>query len=216
MKLKGVIFDVDGTLIDSMSIWDDIVVNLLEKRGIVPTEEFLKSVRPLAAFQSATLVREKFKLSVTNEEVFHELNTMAESYYINHIKLKPHAKELLEGFKKAGVKICIATANERYLVEAALNRLDVAEYFEFIITSTDVGAGKEEPTIFLKALELLNTKIEETIIFEDSDLAIKTAKKIGFKVVGVYDEAFADKAEVIKETADSYITSFENWHVGLS
>lgn len=213
MKLAGVIFDLDGTLIDSMTIWDDIAEEYLKMLDIEPTEGLIESLRALTVIQVAQLFCDKFQLTHSGEEILKQLNKMAEDYYTHKIPLKPHVISLLERLRKAGVKMCIATATERYLVEAALDRLGIAGYFEFIITCTEVGVGKEEPVIFNKALELLNTKIEETIIFEDSVLAVETAKKAGFTVIGVFDETFAAEADKIKKIADGYITSFDEWNI---
>lgn len=208
MVLKGAIFDLDGTLIDSMGMWDDIAIEFFDAHGITPPEGLIESLRTLTVSQTAQLINELFQLDTTAEELTEKFNKMAENHYIHHLSLKPHVIPLLNQLSETGVKMCVATATDRYLVEAVLTRLGIARYFDFIITCTEAGSGKEEPDIFNKALELLNARIEETIIFEDSDLSIKTAKKAGFTVVGVFDETFAALADEIKDIADYYINSF--------
>jgi HAD superfamily hydrolase (TIGR01509 family) len=131
------------------------------------------------------------------------------------IPLKTAVLPFLDRLYRNNVKMCIATATERELAKAALERLSAAKYFDFILTCTEAGMGKDTPEFFLKALELLNTPRHETIVFEDALHAIKSAKAAGFLVVAVYDKSSYEEQEEIKSIADIYLNSFEDWEMIL-
>lgn len=213
MKAKGLIFDLDGTLLDSMAIWNGIGEKYLKTLGLTPANDLQEKIKILSLLQSAKLLREDYQLPYSNEEICQQINALIEAQYLNFIPTKPYVHDFLQRLHLAGAKMCIATATDRYLVEAALQRLGIAGYFEFIITCGEVGCGKDEAVIFQRALELLNTAPEETIVLEDAFHAIKTAKAAGFTVIGVHDPSAAMDEAAIKSLADSYIYSFKEWEV---
>ena len=213
MKLKGVIFDLDGTLLDSMLVWANISGRYLQSVGRIPSPDLRGKIKTLSLLQSAQLLREQYQLPYTNEEICQQINALIEDQYLSFVSLKPHVLDFLQRLNKAGVKMCIATATDRYLVEAALKRLEIAEYFSFIVTCGEVGCGKDESVIFHKALELLNTQLNETVIFEDALHAIMSAKVAGFMVVGVQDSSAETDKDEIMAIADRYIYSFKEWEV---
>jgi len=121
---------------------------------------------------------------------------IVDDFYRYEAQLKPHLKEFLAQLHETGVKMCIATATERSLVEAALARCGVLDYFSEIFTCSSVGAGKDEPTIYREALNFLGTDRTNTMVFEDSLHALTTAKKDGFYTTAVYDSHEENQEEI--------------------
>lgn len=205
--IKGAIFDLDGTLLDSMFIWDTIGENYLRSIGKEPREDLKKTFETYSLEQAARYYREHYGVALSVEEIVNGVNRMVERYYTDVVPLKPGVAEFLTSLKAQGVRMCIATVTDRYLVEAALNRLGVRECFSEIITCASVGHGKREPYIYREALKHLETEKMETIVFEDAFYALKTAKTDGFAVVAVYDEHEIRQKE-ITALADFCIRDF--------
>ena len=185
--IRGAIFDMDGTLLDSMSAWDQLGPDYLLRKGIQPPAHLREILQPLDMQQMAACFQETFGVTDSAQTIIDEVNQMITEFYEQTAPLKPGVKEFLLRLKAEGVKMCVATATDRPLVEAALNHCGVLDLFEFLITCTEAGSGKEQPDIFLKALEQLGTPMEETLVFEDAPHAIQTAARAGFRVIGVRD-----------------------------
>lgn len=211
MNLKGAIFDLDGTLLDSMPLWDHVGEDYLREQGITPEEGLKERFIAMSLFQAAQYFQEHYRVPYTEDEISDQINALIERYYRYELPLKPHAAEFLQKLGKAGVKMCVATATDRHLVEAALKRLGIADHFQCIFTCSEVGCGKDEPIIFHKALETLGTGLEDTYVFEDALYAIRTAKAAGFHIAGVYDAASAADENHIRELADRYMHTLEEW-----
>lgn len=216
--IKGAIFDLDGTLIDSMPFWDNLGIEYLRQKGCnlpMDTNEILKTLKTMSLAQSARYFKECFSLTGSEEDIIKEIIGLIESQYRLHIPLKASVVPFLDKLCRNNVKMCIATATDYDLAKAALDRLNVSKYFEFILTCTEAGAGKDDPGFFLKALKLLKTDKKETIVFEDALHAIKSAKAAGFFVAAVYDKSSEDEQQEIKLAADVYLNSFKDWRVLL-
>ncbi len=209
MKLKGAIFDLDGTLLDSMGMWYTIGDEYLMARGCTPEPGLWEKLKTLSMLQTAVYFKEEYGLQDCEEEVISQVNAMIEYKYAREVQFKPSALDFIKKLDRLGIKMCVATATDRHLVEAALKRLGSMEYFCGILTCTEVGCGKDRPLIYERALELLNTKKEETIVFEDALHAVETAKKAGFLVAGIQEAGAEEDREQIKRTADWYLTSFD-------
>lgn len=213
MKIKGAIFDLDGTLIDSMHFWDDLGAEYLRQKGIIPPNNINEVLKALSLEQSARYLKETYSITENEDEIKAEIINLIENQYRYSFPLKPYVATFLSRLYEKRVKMCIATATDRELATAALKRLGIAGYFDFILTCTEAGIGKNDPRFFLKALEMLKTPKSETIVFEDALHAIKSAKLAGLYVVAVYDKSSdGDKTE-IKSAADIYINSFEDWEM---
>ncbi len=208
-KLKAGIFDLDGTILNSMPVWVNLGADYLKSRNIVPPQNLRDILKPLSLAQAAEYFQREFGITDTISEIITQINTMLEHAYFYAVEEKPGVVNFLEDLKASDVKMCIATATDKCLVEAALKRLNIIDYFDFIITCQCVGAGKDRPDIYLEALKKLGTKIHETIIFEDALYAVETAKKAGFIVAGVYDPSAQTDMEKIKELCDYYIEDFK-------
>lgn len=205
--LKGAIFDFDGTLFDSMFIWDTAGEVYLRSIGIEPKEDLQTVLKPMSLIQSATYIREKYGVSLTVEEIMNGINHTVEEFYFHKVQPKEYVVAFLEQMKEQGVRMCIATATDRYQVEAALKRCGMDSFFSEIFTCTDVGHGKDEPVIFQKAMEYLGTTKENTVVFEDAYHAAKTAKTDGFIVVAVFDSHERKQAE-LHSISDCFIENF--------
>lgn len=203
-KIKGAIFDMDGTLLDSMPVWDGIGIQYLISLGIQPEEELTEKIKDMSFNQSVRYFQKKYGIEKSEKEMIDEINRLVEKFYFEEAELKNGMKEILLYLKEMGVKMCIATATDRYLVDNSMKNCGVREYFSEIFTCNEVGHGKDEPVIYEKALEFLGTKREETIVFEDAVYAMKTAKSAGFLVAGMYDAAEKDQRNV-RKLADYYI-----------
>lgn len=212
IKIKGAIFDLDGTLLDSMHIWDTIAEDYLKSHGITPNSDIREAVKSMSIQQVCEHFCNVYGLPLTNGEIAKGVNGMIEDFYFNHVVLKDGVPEMLNKLQSRGVKMCVATATDRYLVEAGLRRNGIFKYFSQIFTCTEVGAGKDEPDIFFHALEHLGTDIKETIVFEDALYAIKTAAEAGFIVAALYDNSAKDKQDEIKSCANYYFKSFTEWN----
>lgn len=205
--IKGAIFDLDGTLLDSMFIWDTIGEEYLRSLGKEPHEDLKETFMTLTLEEAAEYYREHYGVSLSVKEIVDGVNAMVEQTYRTKVTLKPGIAEYLAWLKENGVRMCVATVTDRYLVEETLERLGVRHYFSEIFTCAEVGFGKDKPVIYQKALEHLETEKRDTYVFEDMLFALNTAKTDGFPTVGVYDRHEAHQDD-LKELADYYIFDF--------
>lgn len=188
MKIKAVIFDLDGTLLDSMHCWEDVDRNFLLENGVEPPEGVSDIVKKMTIQNSASYFKTQFSLPQTCDEIIDRIEEMVKEQYESKIPLKNGAEELIKQLRADGIKMCVASATYNSLANAALKRLGIAESLEFILTCSDVGAGKDKPDIFYKAAERMGGSIADTIVIEDSLHCIETAANAGFKTIAVYDE----------------------------
>jgi HAD superfamily hydrolase (TIGR01509 family) len=211
IKLKGAIFDLDGTLLDSMPFWDNIGAGYLKLKGHNPPKNINEILKTMSLEQSAQYFKREYSIPGSQDEIIKEILELIENQYRWEIPLKASVIPFLYGLYRNNVKMCIATATDYELAKAALERLKVAKYFRFIFTCSEAGMGKDEPEFFIKALELLNTPKHETMVFEDSLHAIKSAKAAGFPVTAIYDKISHEDWEEIKTIANICLKSFDDW-----
>lgn len=207
MKISGAIFDFDGTLMDSMYVWENMASDYLLNRGVPPHAGLQEKFKTLSIYQAACYYRDEYGIADSPERITAEINAMVEKAYKYDVLPKAGVREFLQKLKLHGVKMCIATATDSHLIKAALSRCELSEYFGAIFTCTEIGKGKDEPDIYIAALEFMGTPKNETFVFEDAYFAVNTAKKAGFPVAGVYDkyEKNTGKIEII---SDIYIRAF--------
>jgi len=189
---KAIVFDMDGTLLDSLGMWLALDEKFLEPYGIVADEAFQREVCTMTLSVATEYMVKKFNLPMTGKEACDIYTRMVEDEYRYNLKLKPHALELLKELKARGKKMMIATANEYDIVYAAAKRNGAMDYVEGLITCSMVGEGKDSPKIYLTACEKLGIDVKDCMIFEDSYPAMETAMKAGFDVVAVYDSHSAN------------------------
>lgn len=202
--IAGAVFDVDGTLLDSMSIWDTVGADYLRSIGFEPKENLNEVFKNMSLDQAARYYQTEYGVTLSVEEITEGVNALLEDFYRHRAALKLGAGELVRELSRRGVKLCVATATDRYLVEAALERCGVLSCFGRIFTCGEVGHGKNEPHIFEAALRFLGTVREETLVFDDALYAVRTAKKAGFPVAAVYDSHEKGRDEV-RALADVYL-----------
>ena len=212
-KIKGAIFDLDGTLIDSMQMWTYVEAEYLVRLGITPSAELSKEVHKMGQLEIGEYFRTHYGVKKTAQEITDEKNAMMEVCYYEKAEIKPGVIPVLEALRLRGVKMCIATQTDRYLAEAGLKRLALSGYFERIFTGGEENTSKNRPDIFITAAKFLGTKVEETVVFEDALHAVTSAKGAGFPVVAVFDQAAAARQEEIKKLADKYYYSFEELEI---
>ena len=208
MNIKGAIFDVDGTLINSLIFWDDFYKRL--KRDYFEGREFYidpnhdRRFRTQPEAKVAEMLHEIYGLGKDSAEMLNYFKSLCFYYYKEVVELKAGVRELLTHLKEKGIKMCIATASELEYLKITFEKHGIGDYFEGIVCCSEVGAAKDKPDVFLAAEKFLGTPHEETWVFEDSLLAIETSKKAGFKVVGIYDEC-APGCDKIQSVADEFI-----------
>ena len=206
--IEGAIFDLDGTLLDSMPYWDDLGERYLRARGKTPNPDVRKYFKTLTMEGSAIYMKETYGLTESIQEIFDGVMDGIRDAYRDEIPLKPGVAEMLELFAQQGVHMCVATASERDCVDNALNRLGIMKYFSAIYTCTETGLDKNSPAIFNMALEHLGTKRERTWVFEDSLHAIEAAKQGDFPIIAINEPASAPEQEQIRSLSHVYVNSF--------
>ena len=207
MDKQFAIFDMDGTLIDSMVFWRHLASEYLHSRGVTQIhEDHPERIKPMTMSVSASLFRQEFCLSGDPEA---EMNAMMDAHYQNDIPLKPGVREYLQMLHSKGVHMCVASATAEHLMEACLTRLGVRDCFEFLLSCETVGAGKSSPLVYQESAGRLNAAPAEIAVYEDALYAVRTAKAAGFHVVGVYDDSSAGNWKTIECIADEVILNWE-------
>lgn len=210
MRLQSAIFDMDGTLLDSMPIWRDLGTSVLRGLGIEPEPETDEMLKTLSLRHGIAYCKEHYHLPQTEEELIGRVVDRVADFYQHEVQAKPGVDKFLSLLKMEGVWMYVATATDRHLAQAALRCAGIDGYFRGIVTTADVSKGKDEsPEIYERAMTRLQSNKRDTVIFEDALHAIRTAKAAGFRVAAVYDASAEDDQEEIRSLADYYIRSFE-------
>lgn len=210
MRLQSAIFDMDGTLLDSMPIWRGLGASLMREMGLAPGPELNDRLKTLSLRDGLAYCKELYHLPQTVDELADMVFDRIHDFYCERVQPKPGVERFLSLLKMEGVWMYVATATDRPLAEAALRHAGIGGYFRGVITVAEVGAGKAESAeIYERAMRRLRSNKKDTVIFEDAYHAIVTAKAAGFRVAAVYDAEEEDRQEEIRRIADYYIRSFE-------
>lgn len=209
--VEGIIFDVDGTLLNSMEIWMEMGQRYLKKFGIEAEENLGEILFDLTMEDGAEYLRSHYGLNQTVEEIHQGVNEAIFEFYEKEAMPKVHVRDFLEYAYSKNIPMTVATATDRPMIEAAFRRLGFDKYFKKIFTSTEVGKGKEYPDIFIAAMKEMKSSIENTWMFEDAFYSMKTSKSLGMKNVGIYDFSSAKYQKYIKELSDYYMEDWTNW-----
>lgn len=207
-NIEAVIFDMDGTLIDSMSFWSEIDKTYLSKLNIKAPHNLKQDIQHLTFEETAIYFKNKFNLKDSIDKIMQDWNDMAYYQYKNKIKLKPGVKKFLAYLKSLNMKLAIATSNCTLLIEAVLKSNGIYDYFEVITTADEVSRGKNYPDIYLLTAKKLNVDPKNCLVFEDILPAVKGAKAAGMTVIGVYDKFSENEKDEIIKYADKYIFDY--------
>lgn len=209
-RFKAVIFDLDGTLLDSMWLWRAIDIEYLGSFGTDIPDDLQKSIEGKSFAETAVYFKERFRIPDTAERIMDNWNRMAMEKYCSEVKLKSGAGELIEELYNKNIKLGIATSNSRELTFAALKSKGLYEHFKAIVTGDDVENGKPNPEVYLNAAKLLGVKPCECLVFEDVPQGILAAKNAGMTVYAVDDEYSRGLLSEKKKLADYFVTDYNN------
>ena len=207
--IKAAIFDLDGTLVDSMWVWAQIDIDYLKQKGYSMPENLRSEIVHLSFSQTAIYFKEKFNLDDSIEKILKDWHDMAFNHYSNNVKLKLGVKDFLNSLKSLKIKIALATSNSIPLLEACLKNNGIYDYFDSITTTDEVSNGKDCPDVYLLAADKLGINPKDCLVFEDILPAIQGAKAANMKVIAVKDDECLDSKEALLKYADKYIHSFE-------
>ena len=213
--ITGAIFDLDGTLLDSMFVWDIVGDIYLRSIGTEPQQSLKSRFETLSLYESAYLCKDIYGLRYSVDDIVCDFYSILKNYYEHDIQLKTGVAEFLQQLNENNVKMCIATASEENLARLALERCGIDKYFSKIITCNSLSCKKDQPIIYREALKHLGTEKNKTLVFEDALYALKTAKEDNFLTVAVYDKNEKNRGEM-STICDYYIfdysTAREFWN----
>lgn len=208
MKINGAIFDMDGTLVNSLMFWDKFWADFGEKyfknKNYKPSDEVGTSVRTMIFTDALAYIADTTGVNTTVDELIEFGTAGVVDFYRNEVLPKEGAWELIDGLKARGIKVCIATATDMSYVRVALESCGLKERIDTVFSCADIGVGKDRPDIYLLARDALDLPIGEICVFEDSFLALETAKSAGFQTVGIYDQ-YSSEQERLKKASDIYL-----------
>ncbi|MDE5898394.1 MAG: HAD family phosphatase [Treponemataceae bacterium] len=207
----GAIFDMDGTLLDSMPFWIHAGERYLRKLGAEPEERLGRTLLSMSMEEGAEYLRRRYLPSRSCGEIVRGINSILADAYASQVPLKDGAREFLLEWKRRGIPVALATATDRGLFAPALRRLSLDGLFDAVLTCSECRTSKSKPDIYFRAAQALGTEAAETIVFEDALVPVRTAAGAGFIVAGVQDAASAADAAEIKRLCQFYIEEFRSF-----
>ena len=208
--LPYAILDMDGTLLDSSGMWDDVARGLLAQWNAVYTQGQGDDTMTMTIDGAAAYFVEQCHLPVPPRELAQQIRDRARQAYGTIAKLKPGVREAIDLMKSRGMTLCVASGTEKPLVDAALEQFGLLDRFAFTV-SCRTPQGKAEPEVYLRAAQKLGADPEQIMVFEDSPVAVHTARKAGFYTIGVLDEHTRPHWEEVRRDADAVLTDWPAW-----
>lgn len=205
---KAVIFDLDGTLVDSMWMWKSIDIEFLSTRGIACPEDLQKEIEGMSFSETAFYFKERFKLDESLEEIKAVWTEMSIEKYRSQVPLKTGAGEFLKYIARKGLRAGIATSNGRQMVDAVIDSLKIGQYFQVVATACEVTAGKPAPDIYLKVAKELCVSPANCLVFEDVPAGILAGKRAGMTVCAIDDEFSREMEKEKRQLADYFIYDY--------
>ena len=214
--MQACIFDLDGTLMDSLTIWQQIDIEFLHKRGYTVPPDYMEAVASLGLREAADYTIKRFHLTEDANSLIAEWKTLAFHAYSHTVPLKPYAKEYVRTLKTHGIKLAVATSLPASLYTPALQRHGMLTLFDALCSVDEVARGKNHPDIYILAAQRLGIDpqrcekedLTRIYVFEDIPQAILSAKQLGMTVYGVHDESSKEHWKTIGEIADGVIEDF--------
>ena len=207
-NIKACIFDLDGTLVDSMWMWPEIDKEYLGRFGIEYDDNLKNEIDGISFHETAVYFKNKFGISDSIEKICKDWEDMAYDKYKYEVKEKRGCQKFLEQLKSMGIKMGIATSNKRSMVDVVLESLGMKNFFEVITTSDEVKKGKPAPDVYLTTAKLLNVEPKHCLVFEDVVAGIIAGKSAGMKVCAVEDDFTREVRQRKKELSDYYIDDY--------
>lgn len=207
-EIKGIIFDIDGTLIDSCGIWGEVDIRFFSKRNMEMPKDYQEAIGHIGLDKAADYTINRFNLNEKKEDIIKEWKDGVLELYTNEVILKPHVKDFLLLLKEQNIPFCAATANDEDCYKKCLERNGIFDLFDFILEVNHFKDGKDKPTIYIEAAKKLGVNISECVVFEDLLMALNTACKAGFVTCAVYDVTCKEESGK-KEVADFYIKDYQ-------
>lgn len=205
--IKAVIFDIDGVLLDSLSIWKELGRRYVAKLGYTPVPDMDEILFPMSMEQGAMWLKDTFSLEASVEEIIQELEREIQNFYFKEVKAKPGAEKLLQKINTLRIPAAAATSSPKEHVKKALERNHLLSYLKEIYTTSEIGESKYSPKIYLTVSEFLKTRPSATLVVEDSLYALTTAKNSGFRTAGIFDPLGEPDQEQLEKKADIYCRS---------
>ena len=201
--IRGAIFDADGTLLDSMGLWDTVGERYLRSLGIDPAPGLRQILFPMSLFQCAVYLKEHYGLPQSGQAIEDGINQTILTFYQNQVQAKAGAVDFLQKHRRQGVATDLATATDRTVITQGLARTGLLPLLDGLVTCGDLGTDKNTPAIFDYARDQMGTATQDTWVFEDAVHAARTAWQAGYRVAGVADP-YSDQA-ALQATCHIYL-----------
>ena len=212
MDKKYAIFDMDGTLVDSMGYWLNVVNEYFKKNNLIKDynniDIFKNDIIAMSISELTKYLKKEYKIDIADEQLIAGLNEIMKAHYEKDVKLKKNVITYLNELKNKNVKMCVASSTTESLIELCLKKLQIRNYFDFILSSVSVGIGKSSPLIYNIAKNRFNVKSNDIAVYEDSLTALRTAKSANFYTIAVYDKYLKYNFSDVKNEFDEFLYEF--------